>query len=398
MRRTELAGSAGIGPCPARSGCLARSGRLAARWPLAAGVAAGVAADALLGDPRRGHPVAVFGRAAQAALDRVYADSRVRGVMYAAGCVVPVMASAAMADQFSKRRPWARLVLTATTTWAVTGAASLASEAERIQTALESGDLPAARAVLPSLCGRDPGGLGEAEMARAVIESVAENTSDGAVAPLLWGAVAGPGGLAAYRAVNTLDSMVGYRSPRYARFGWASARLDDAANWVPARLTGLLAVACAPVAGGSPAAAWRAMSTYGRRHPSPNAGRCEAAFAGALGVRLGGTHAYDGVTENRPWLGDGRVPGPADIGRAVRLSRAVTVAATGIAALVSLWQPGGRSGRLSGGGHRSVCGALLRLRPRRICLAATACRLLACRATGAAALPLTWWGCLPAQR
>jgi adenosylcobinamide-phosphate synthase len=339
MRRVEPAGSAAVARHPARSG------RLSARRQLAGGIVAGVVADALLGDPRRGHPVALFGRAAQAVQDCVYADSRVRGVMYAAGCVVPVMAAAAMADQLSKRRPRARLVLTATTTWAVTGAASLASEAGSIRAALEAGDLAAARAALPSLCGRDPGRLGEAEMARAVIESVAENTSDGAVAPLLWGAVAGPGGLAAYRAVNTLDSMVGYRSPRYARFGWASARLDDVASWVPARLTGLLAVACAPVAGGSPAAAWRAMRRYGRRHPSPNAGRCEAAFAGALGIRLGGTSAYDGVTENRPWLGDGRVPGPADIGRAVRLSRAVTIAATGIAALVSLGQPGDRSGR-----------------------------------------------------
>ena len=336
MRRTEPAGSAAAGACPARSGWLASSGRLPARWPQACGIVAGVAADALLGDPRRGHPVAVFGRAAQALQDRVYADSRVSGAMYAAGCVAPVLAAAAMADRLSKRRPRARLVLTATATWAVTGAASLASEAERIRAALDAGDLPAARAVLPSLCGRDPGRLGNAEMARAVIESVAENTSDGAVAPLLWGAVAGPGGLAAYRAVNTLDSMVGYRSPRYARFGWASARLDDVANWAPARLTGLLAVACAPVAGGSPLAAWRAMRTYGPRHPSPNAGRCEAAFAGALGIRLGGTNAYDGVTENRPWLGDGRVPGPADIGRAVRLSRAVTIAATGIAALASI--------------------------------------------------------------
>lgn len=336
MRHAEPAGSAAVGPCPARPCWLARSGRLPARWPLAGGIVAGIAADALLGDPRRGHPVAVFGRAAQALQDRVYADSRVRGVMYAAGCVLPVMTAAAMADQLSKRQPWARLVLTATTTWAVTGAASLASEAERIRAALEAGDLAAARAVLPSLCGRDPTGLDEAEVARAVIESVAENTSDGAVAPLLWGAVAGPGGLAAYRAVNTLDSMVGYRSPRYERFGWTSARLDDVANWVPARLTGLLAVACAPVAGGSPAAAWRAMRTYGPRHPSPNAGRCEAAFAGALGIRLGGTNAYDGVTENRPWLGDGRIPGPADIGRAIRLSRAVTIAATGIAALTAM--------------------------------------------------------------
>jgi adenosylcobinamide-phosphate synthase len=297
---------------------------------------AGVAADALLGDPRRGHPVAMFGRAAQALQDRVYADSRLRGSMYAGASVSAVLGSAAVADQLSRRRPWAQLALTAATTWAVTGAASLAAEGERIGAALAAGDLPAARAALPSLCGRDPAGLDAAELARAVIESVAENTSDGAVAPVLWGAVIGLPGLAAYRAVNTLDSMVGYRSSQYARFGWASARLDDIVNWGPARLTGLLAVACAPVAGGSPAAAWRAMREYGGRHPSPNAGRCEAAFAGALGVRLGGANAYSGVTERRPWLGDGRAPGPADIARAIRLSRAVTFAATGLAALASV--------------------------------------------------------------
>ena len=153
---------------------------------------AGVAADRLLGDPRRGHPVAIFGRAAQAVQDRCYADSRLRGLVYAAGCVMPVLAAAAMADRLSRPRPWARLALTATTAWAVTGAASLAAEAGRIRAALSAGDLPAARAALPSLCGRDPAGLGEAELVRAVIESVAENTSDAAVAPVLWGAVAGP--------------------------------------------------------------------------------------------------------------------------------------------------------------------------------------------------------------
>ena len=228
------------------------------------------------------------------------------------------MAAAAMADQLSKRRR-GRGGRTATTTWAVTGGSLAGVEAERSGQPWTPAISPAARAVLPSLCGRDPGRLGHAEMARAVIESVAENTSDGAVAPLLWGAVAGPGGLAAYRAVNTLDSMVGYRSPRYARFGWASARLDDVANWAPARLTGLLAVACAPVAVGSPLAAWRAMRTYGPRHPSPNAGRCEAAFAGVLGIRLGGTNAYDGRNREpavarrraRPRPGRHRPRGPA---------------------------------------------------------------------------------------
>lgn len=304
----------------------------ASGWPAAAGIVAGAAADALLGDPRRGHPVALFGRAAQAAEDRVHADSRMRGAGYAAGCILAVALPAAVAQQLTRGRPWARAVATAAAVWAVTGARSLTTEAERMSAALESGDLTAARAILPSLCGRDPAGLDEAELARATVESLAENTSDAVVAPLVWGVLAGLPGLAGYRAANTLDAMVGHRSPRYARFGWASARLDDVANWAPARLAGALAAACSPVVGGRPAATWRAMRRYGGRHPSPNAGRCEAAFAGALGVRLGGTNVYAGATEHRPVLGQGRAPGHGDIRRAVRLCRAVTIASTVAAA------------------------------------------------------------------
>ena len=329
-----------------------------------------MALDALLGDPRRFHPVAAFGRAAAALESRDYADSRLRGAAHAAACVLAVAAPAALLHRRTRGRPASEAAAAALAVWAVTGARSLHHEAERAMVALAGHDLPAARRVLPSLCARDPAGLDATEIARAVIESVAENTSDAVVAPLLWGVVAGLPGLAAYRAVNTLDAMVGYRSPRYLRFGWAAARLDDAANWVPARVTAALTVACAPVAsvtaktpmaplpgtsaqsppaGGycgpgpvhGPAAALRAVLRDGPRHPSPNAGRCEAAFAGALGVRLGGTNIYDGVAEVRPELGEGYAPGPDDIRRAIRLSRAVTAAATGLAVFVSL-----ASGRL----------------------------------------------------
>jgi adenosylcobinamide-phosphate synthase len=126
--------------------------------------------------------------------------------------------------------------------------------------------------------------------------------------------------------------MAGHRSPRYERFGWASARLDDVANWGPARLTALLTAACAPVAGGRPGTAWRVAREYGPRHPSPNAGWCEAAFAGALGVQLGGPLSYAGRAEYRAVLGSGRPPEPDDIARAVRLCRAVTAAAAAAAA------------------------------------------------------------------
>jgi len=298
-----------------------------------------VALDALAGDPRRWHPVAAFGRMAAAAEARDYADSRARGALHAAACVLAAAAPAAAVARLARRRPLLTAVAVVLTTWAVTGARSLHTEAERIGASLSAGDLPAARRALPALCGRDPSSLSDKEIARAVIESVAENTSDAVVAPLLWGAAAGLGGMAGYRAVNTLDAMVGHRSPRYHRFGWASARLDDAANWIPARVTAALTVACAPVAGGSPAAALRAVRTYGARHPSPNAGRCEAAFAGALGLRLGGTNVYDGVPETRPELGDGRAPDAADIHRAVRLSRAVSFAATALAVAVARCGP-----------------------------------------------------------
>ncbi len=329
------------------------------RWPLAAGLAAGVALDALLGDPRRGHPVAAFGRAAAALEARDYADSRFRGAAHAAACVLAVAVPAALLARRTRRRPPHEAAAAALAVWAVTGARSLHHEAERIRVALATQDLPAARAALPSLCGRDPAHLDAGEMARAVVESVAENTSDAVVAPLLWGAAAGWPGLLAYRAVNTLDAMVGYRSPRYLRFGWASARLDDIANWIPARVTAALTIGCAPLvpqappptasaqrppakgrpAHGPAAAALRSVLRYGNCHPSPNAGRCEAAFAGALGLRLGGTNVYGGITEARPGLGAGRAPEPDDILRAIRLSRAVTVSATALAVLLALVRP-----------------------------------------------------------
>lgn len=330
------------------------------RWPLAAGLAAGVALDALLGDPRRCHPVAVFGQAAAALEARTYADSRLRGAAYAATCVLAVAAPAAFVARGTRNRPLQQAAAAALAVWAVTGARSLHREAGRIEAELARNDLPAARRALPSLCGRDPAGLSSEEITRAVIESVAENTCDAVVAPLLWGAVAGLPGLAAYRAVNTLDAMVGYRSPRYLRFGWASARLDDTANWVPARITAALTVACAfmvPLPGtsaqsppaeghlatGSARSAFRAVLRDGARHPSPNAGRCEAAFAGALGVRLGGTNVYGGVAEERPSLGDGRAPEPGEIGRAVRLSRAVTAATAAVAVLIAITRGGRRN-------------------------------------------------------
>lgn len=298
---------------------------------LASGLLAGTALDAILSDPRAAHPVAVFGSLAARAERRLWADSRARGALFAATCVGPA-AAGGWALQRLARAPVPAIGATAVTTWTVLGAASLGREALAVARALEAGDLDVARGRLPALCGRDPGELDELAVARAVIESVAENTCDAVVAPLLWGAVAGIPGLVAYRAINTLDAMVGHRSLRYRRFGWAAARLDDAANWAPARVTALLTVALAPLAGGRAGQALHVLRRDGAAHPSPNAGRCEAAFAGTLGVRLGGTNVYAGVIERRGLLGDGRAARPADIGRAVWLSRLVTAAAAVLAA------------------------------------------------------------------
>ena len=282
----------------------------------------GWAADQVLGDPRRWHPVAGFGRLALALERTLYAPSRARGALYAGALV----ALAALGAEAAARVLPRRLVLAACT-WAALGGRSLAREADAVAADVRSGDLGAARKALPALVGRDPDALDADGICRATVESVAENTGDAVVGVLLWGAVAGPAGVVAYRAANTLDAMVGHRSERYADFGWAAARLDDALTWPVARAGAALAAACAPIAGGSAGAALRALRRDGAAHPSPNAGRMEAAFAGALGVRLGGPVAYAGRVEERPQLGDGRAPVPDDVTRAIRLSFAVGAAA-----------------------------------------------------------------------
>ncbi|MBD3142024.1 cobalamin biosynthesis protein [Microbispora bryophytorum] len=301
-----------------------------------AGLLAGAAIDAAVGDPRRGHPVAVFGSRAAALEKRIYRDSRWAGLAYTTVCVGAATAAGLLAERMTRARPIARTAVTAAATWAVLGGTTLGREGTLMAHSLQEGDLVAARARLPHLCGRDPSGLDAAELARGTVESIAENTSDAVVAPLVWGAVFGVPGLLGYRAVNTLDAMVGHRSPRYERFGWASARLDDVANYVPARLTALLTVGLAGLAGGSPRRAAAVLARDGHRHPSPNSGRCEAAFAGALGVRLGGANDYGGRVERRPELGDGPRPAVSDIPRSVRLARAVSYASVGLAVAARL--------------------------------------------------------------
>ncbi|SDM10913.1 cobalamin biosynthesis protein [Streptomyces wuyuanensis] len=294
------------------------------------GAAAGLAGDLLLGDPRRGHPVAAFGRAAAAVERRLWRDHRGWGALHTAVCTGGAVAAGALAAACTRRSRAAAVALTAAATWAVVGGTSLGREARAIGGALAAGDIEVARERLPHLCGRDPQALDGPGIARAVVESVAENTSDAVVGALVWGAVGGVPGLVGFRAVNTLDAMVGHKSLRHRRYGWASARLDDIAGWPGARLTALLATA----SGGDPRGAARAWRRDAAKHPSPNAGPVEAAFAGALGVRLGGTLSYGGRVEHRPVLnGDtGRAVRVADIERAVRLSHRVGVLALAVCA------------------------------------------------------------------
>ncbi|MDA8284572.1 MAG: adenosylcobinamide-phosphate synthase CbiB [Actinomycetota bacterium] len=297
-------------------------------WRLrAASAAAAVAADHLVGDPPDGlHPVAWFGRAMTRRERRTWSDHRLSGVRHLGAGVAAAAVPVALLWAGARRMCGAAAdgALSVAVVAVTLGARSLDRRAAEVGEALTAGRIEEARRLLPALVGRDPAGLDEAEIARAVVESVAENTVDAIVAPLLWAAVGGPVAAAAYRAVNTLDAMVGYRNDRYRRFGWASARTDDIANFVPARVAAVIVALCSP---GSAPGIRRAVRRQAPAHPSPNAGVIEAAFAAALGLRLGGTNRYDEVVEQRVELGEGRAAAPGDIVRARRLARRVTAVA-----------------------------------------------------------------------
>ncbi|HEX4540712.1 MAG TPA: adenosylcobinamide-phosphate synthase CbiB [Acidimicrobiales bacterium] len=286
----------------------------------AIGAAGGWLADRLLGEPGvRPHPVAAFG-SAMATFERwAWRDSRLAGTLHAGGGTgLGVLAGAAVRAGLG-----AGLPSTLAATYVAVAGRRLGEAATDVAAALGAGDVDAARELLRSLVGRDPTALDEKEIVRAVVESVAENTVDAVVAPMLWAVAAGAPGVLGYRAVNTVDAMVGQRSPRYCRYGWAGARLDDLAAWVPARVTAAAVVAVRPSAAG---AVWRAVHHDAPGHPSPNAGVAEAAFAAALGLRLGGENRYGDRVEVRPPLGTGRPPEVDDVAAAVRLSSDVGAA------------------------------------------------------------------------
>lgn len=283
---------------------------------LAGQVAIAYFLDLLLGDPARiTHPVTVMGRVISG-LERIFRpfchtarSERLAGTVLAVAVTGGAYAATAVALRLAGwLHPYLGIALSAwliSTTIAVRGLAEAAMEISRW---LGRGDLKEARRALARVVGRDTESLEEPEIVRGAVETVAENTTDGVVAPLFYALLGGAPLAMAYRAINTLDSMVGYRDERYLHLGWASARLDDLANYLPARVTGLLLVAAAALLGLDWNRAWRTWRSDAARHPSPNSGIPEAVMAGALGVRLGGLNYYRGKPSFRAYLGTPEKP------------------------------------------------------------------------------------------
>lgn len=280
--------------------------------------------DQLLGDPPAWpHPVRAIGRLIhwlEPPLRRFFPE-RLGGIVL---LILVTGATAGLAwgmlEMAGRWHQGARLALATLFIYWGLAARSLAREARTVLEPCLQEDWPGARRRLSGIVGRDTHDLAPEEVYRACIETVAENTTDGVVAPLIYAALAGPVGLWVYKAINTLDSMVGYRNERYLRFGWASARVDDIANFLPARLTWLLLSLAAGLTGQR---GWKALRTGwrdGRKHPSPNAGWAEATVAGALGVRLSGPSSYAGAVTDKPWVGAVlELPSEGKVRQAIRM-------------------------------------------------------------------------------
>jgi adenosylcobinamide-phosphate synthase len=283
-------------------------------------IPAAVLLDWLLGDPRwLPHPVVFIGRLVtlfEQRLRKMLRSELLGGILLMLGTVGVTAGLAALLLRGAYAlAPGAGFTVAVLLSWSCLAARSLHLESALVAKALAAGDLESARRYLSFIVGRDTAGLGEEEIWRGAVETVAENTADGVIAPLLFLMLGGPVAGLAYKAVNTLDSMVGYKNENYLLFGRASARFDDLANWLPARLTGLLLVLAAPFAGLSLTGAFRIMRRDGRNHSSPNSGVPEAAAAGALGVQLGGTNSYFGRQVVKPTIGDPLQPLAATVWR-----------------------------------------------------------------------------------
>jgi adenosylcobinamide-phosphate synthase len=267
--------------------------------------------DLIVGDPRWiPHPVVFMGKAIGWLEKGRLRQGMTRATKRLAGCVlaaVLVLGTWFLADAVlrltSRVDPRLGLAVSVFLAFTTLATRSLYRETAAVVAHLKRNEIDGARELLAGLVGRDTEGLDDSEICRALVETVAENTSDGIVAPLFYLGIGGPGLALAYKAVNTLDSMVGYRTARYIDFGWASARLDDLANFIPARITALLTVVVATVLRKDGKRAWITARREGRNHESPNAGFPEAAMAGALQVRLGGPSAYFGETQEKPYIG-----------------------------------------------------------------------------------------------
>ncbi|HTO64828.1 MAG TPA: adenosylcobinamide-phosphate synthase CbiB [Bradyrhizobium sp.] len=302
-----------------------------------------MAVDAVMGWPdflfaRIGHPVSWLGRLIAALDERCNRETDQRLVrravgVAAAGAVIALAVAVGWAVQSSIDAGWARIVLVGIIAWPFVALRSLHDHVAAVAQPLKAGDLDAARLAVARIVGRDPALLNEAGVARAAIESLAENASDGVVAPVLWGALFGLPGIVGYKAVNTLDSMIGHRSARHEQFGWAAARIDDIANVIPARVTGLLFTLVAP----RPSEATSCMMRDARQHRSVNAGWPEAAMAGGLGVRLSGPRVYHGRVADEPWLyGAARDPGAVDIALGLKLYVRAMIVLAGLLVIVAL--------------------------------------------------------------
>jgi adenosylcobinamide-phosphate synthase len=284
-------------------------------------VVAALLLDALFGEPPEAlHPTVGMGRAISTYEKEALKSKNPRARRLAG--VVLALSTPTLAYLLARRSlgvaprslRWIFSAALISTSLSMRGLDEAAGAVER---ELREGNLKRARTRAGEMVGRDTADLSASDVARAAVESVAENTSDGVVAPMLYGLFFGAPGALAYRAVNTLDSMVGYRTYPYAELGWASARLEDLANLAPARITALVAAAVSR----QPVYTLETARRYAPLTSSPNAGWAEAAFAGALGLRLGGSNTYGGVVREGPILGDGRRPGPEDIRRSVQLMR-----------------------------------------------------------------------------
>ena len=272
-------------------------------------IPAAIILDWLLGDPRwLPHPVVAIGRLIQLLeppLRRMVRSELLGGLLLLVFTVAAtILVTTLVLKAAYAITPVAGFILAVILSWNCLAARSLQRESALVAKALASGNIPLARKQLSFIVGRDTSELTEPEIWRGTVETVAENTADGVIAPLLFLMLGGPALGLAYKAVNTLDSMVGYRNDKYLLFGRASARFDDLLNFVPARLTGILMVLTARVAGLQAENSWRIMRRDGRNHSSPNSGIPEAAAAGALGVQLGGANCYFGQPVEKPVIGD----------------------------------------------------------------------------------------------